>query len=138
MSILNVRRGVRPVEHRDRRIDPAAKFLPVDAVNKIRAITSSICLRSKLFEFRDELIRNNVVSIKREHPGRLDASLFEPKLPLVSMIVEGSLKDAHLWKRLRYRDSLVITEAIYYDDLSGPTHPHKRARNVRGFVIGEY
>ena len=98
VAVLNVCCRVAPVKHRHRRIDPAAKFSALDAVDKVCAIAGSLSVGREAGELSDEFLRKNVISIECEDPPCRDAGLFQAELPLISMAIECSLKDAYLRK----------------------------------------
>ena len=98
MSVLDVSCRLAPVKHCHWRVDPAAKFSTLDSVDKVDAVAGGLSTRREFGELRDELIRENVISIEREHPWCRDVRFFQAILPLIAVTIERFLKDTHAWK----------------------------------------
>lgn len=70
----------------------------VNAVDEFRAITSRCLIWIEAFEFTRQITRHGVIGVEGEDPWRPDASLPQPKLPLIAMTIKRALKHAHFGK----------------------------------------
>src|ERR1041385_8652677 len=126
MSVLHIPRSLKPVEHRYRRINPAAKFFAVDAIDKFGPVACDVAVWLQRLEFGNQIFSYDIVCIERQHPRRRNPRLLQTKLPLVSMAIEFSLNHTHIRERRRNLHSLIITKTIHHKNLSSPTQSSER------------
>ena len=137
VPVLNVGCSVAPIEHRDRRINPAVDPFSLNAVGELRTITDGVHVGLEFFQFRHRFARHNIISVEREHPRSLNASLAQSKLPLIAMTIKRTLNYTHLRKRRRDFQRLVIAKTINHDDVACPRERRQSTPDVRRFVVRE-
>src|SRR6185369_11978019 len=137
MTILNVFGRRRSIEHRDRRINATAKTLTIQTVDEVGPVAVDCRFGIQRLKFGNQLIREYVVSIHRQHPRCFNSSVVQTEAPLVSMRIKHSLTDA----RLRITGSnprrLIIAETINNDYVLRPTQLPQGAFEIRRLVVSE-
>ena len=138
VSVLNISRGLSPVEHGDWRIDSAVKFSSLNAVHKACAISGCSFVWPQSLQLSQHFFCHYIIRIEREHPRRLDLSLAQSELPLITVTIKHALNDTHIGKRRGDFECLVVAETVDHNDVPRPTEVLEGAANVWRFVVREY